>query len=109
MGIGLAAGLMLAAGVADAQQRPPEAEMARAATEMAKAVKGWPGGIAFTCVVAPAALETDAIKQLCARASASASTLAGQAKLKFAAEPDLPSFLQQVVKNRALGLTIVVS
>jgi hypothetical protein len=105
----LALGLTLAAASAGAQPRPPDEQMKRAAEEMAKAVKGWPGGIVFTCVVAPAALETDLIKGICAHAAASASSLAKQGKTKFAAAPDTQSFLQQIARERALGLTVVVS
>jgi hypothetical protein len=107
--IGLAIGLALATSVASAQPRPPDAEMKRAADEMVKAIKGWPGGVVFTCVVAPAALETDAVKQICARAAASASALAAQVKVKFAQAPDTRNFLLQIARERALGLTVVVS
>jgi hypothetical protein len=109
--IGLALGLCLAlvTPVANAQLRPPEAEMKRATDEMAKAVKGWPGGIVFSCVVAPAALDTAAIKQLCARAASDAGRQAAQAKLKFTQAPDTQNFLIQVARDRALGLTVVIS
>jgi hypothetical protein len=106
---GLALGIGLVASVASAQPRPPDEEMKRAAQEMVKAVKGWPGGIVFSCVVAPAALETDAIKDLCNRAAASANTLAGQTKVKFTRAPDVQAFLVHIARERALGLTVVIS
>ena len=109
IGLGLALGLALATSVASAQPRPPDAEMKRAADEMAKAVKGWPGGIVFTCVVAPVALETDPIRQICERAAASANALAAQVKIKFAQASSTQNFLQQIARERALGLTIVIS
>jgi hypothetical protein len=109
IGLGLALGLALAPSVASAQPRPPDAEMKRATDEMAKAVKGWPGGVVFTCVVAPAALETDAVKQICTRAAANASALAAQGKIKFAQAPDMQNFLRQVSRERALGLTVAIS
>jgi hypothetical protein len=102
-------GLALATSVARAQSRPPDAEMKRAADEMAKAVKGWPGGIVFTCVVAPAALETDPIQKICERAAASASALAAQVKIKFAQASSTQTFLLQIARERALGLTVVIS
>ncbi len=107
--LGLVLGIGLAASVANAQPRPPDAEMKRAADEMAKAIRGWPGGIVFTCVVAPAALETDVIKDLCNRAGADASALAAQAKLKFTRAPDTQNFLLQVARERGLGLTVMIS
>jgi hypothetical protein len=76
---------------------------------MAKAVKGWPGGIVFTCVVAPIALETEPLKQLCQRAAESARTFATQTKQKFVAASDTQNFLQLIQKDRALGLTVVLS
>jgi hypothetical protein len=102
-------GLVLAVSAASAQPRPSETDMKRAADEMARAVKGWPGGIAFACFVVPADLDGPDIKQLCARAAASASAFAAQAKLKFVAAPDTPSFLRHVATERALGLSVVVS
>jgi hypothetical protein len=109
MRFGLALGVGLAASVAQAQPRPPDAEMKRAAEEMARAVKGWPGGIVFTCVVAPAALETATIKDLCNRSTADASALAAQVKIKFTRATDTQNFLLQIARERALGLTVVIS
>jgi len=109
IGLALGLGLALATSVASAQPRPPDEQMRRAADAMAKAIKGWPGGIVFTCVVAPVALETDAVRQICVHAAASASALAAQVKLKFAQAPDAQNFLQQVLRERALGLTVVIS
>ena len=109
MRIAFVMGLVMAASAAQAQPRPPEAEMKRAAEEMSRAVKGWPGGIAFACVVVPADLDAPDIRQLCARAGASASALAGQAKQKFFAAPDTPTFLRHIATDRALGLSVVIS
>jgi len=107
--VGLALGLALVTSGAGAQPRPPDAEMKRATDEIAKAIKGWPGGVVFTCLVAPAARETAAVKQICVRAAASANALAAQARIKFAQAPDTQNFLLQVARERALGLTLVIS
>ncbi len=97
------AAAVLAAPVANAQQPPGAQE------EQARAVKGWPGGIVFNCVIAPQDLATEPVKQICVSAAATASALAGAAKVKFAQAPDQRNFVVAMVRDRALGLTVQVS
>lgn len=108
--VALAVGLTLASASVGAQQpRSADDEMKRIQQEQAKALKGWPGGIVFTCVVTPADLASEPVKQICAQATASASTLAGQIKTKFSAVPDQRGFAGAILRERALGLTVQVA
>ncbi|MBI3517050.1 MAG: hypothetical protein HY060_23715 [Proteobacteria bacterium] len=107
--VALALAMVVAPLRASAQQPPPDAEVKRSIEERAKAVKGWPGGIVFTCVVTPADLATEPVKQICASAAASANTLAAQAKVKFGQAPDQRSFATAILRERVLGLTVQVS
>ena len=77
--------------------------------ERGKAIRGWPGGIVFTCVIAPADLGTEPVKQICAGATASTSALAIKANIKVAQVFDQRSFATMVLRDRALGLTVQVS
>ena len=106
----LALSLALAsAGAGAQQQRPPDDEMKRALAEQAKALKGWAGGVIFNCVITPADFATEPLKQICAQAAASAASLAGQAKVKFAQTPDARSLGTLLARERALGLTMHVT
>ena len=107
--LALALGIGLAPSLAAAQARPPEPEQKRAAEAQSRAVKGWPGGIVFTCVVAPVALETPAIKSICQHAEQTAKAQAGAAKLKFAAAADSQTFLRTIARDVGLGLMVVIS
>jgi len=107
--LALALGLTVASAATDAQQRAPDDEQKRVRQEQAKAIRGWPGGIVFNCVVTPADLESQPVKQICTQAASNASALATQAKLKFGQAPDQRSFVATIVRERALGLTVQVS
>ncbi len=105
----LAAALVLGPVRADAQQRPPDDDLARLQQERARAIKGWPGGIVFSCVVAPADLETPPVKQICTSAVAAAGAHATKAKVKFTPVTDQRGFATTILRERALGLTVQVS
>jgi hypothetical protein len=108
---------------APAQQRPPAAAPAPAPTpapgpgddmkrlfeEQARALKGWTGGVAFQCVVLPAELGAEAHRDICTRASATASAVATQAKIRFGQAPDFRSFVTMILREQAVGLTVQVS
>jgi hypothetical protein len=90
-------------------QQAPDAEVKRSLEERARAVKGWPGGVVFTCLVAPADLATEPVKQICAGATTSAAAQAAKSKIKLIEAPDQRSFATMILRERALGLTVQVS
>src|SRR5260221_2539575 len=91
-----------------AQPSSPNADLARAAEVQAKALKGWPGGIVFTCAITPVDLASAPVKQICAQAAANAGALAGQSKVKITQAADAQAFRQLVQRDRALGLTVQI-
>jgi hypothetical protein len=126
----LAAGVVAFAAAASAQQqqqqqprppaqRPPAAKPAapsqggddfkRLLEEQARALKGWPGGIAFQCLVTPAELGADQHRELCTKASTTASALASQHKLRFGQAPDSRNFVAMMLREQSLGLTVQIS
>jgi hypothetical protein len=105
----LALGLTLASASAGAQQQRAPDEMKRVLAEEAKALKGWVGGVIFNCVITPADLATEPVKQICGEAAVSAGALAGRAKVKFAQVPDARALGAAVARERALGLTVHVT
>jgi hypothetical protein len=107
--LALALAVVVAPAGARAQQAAPDAELKRSLEERAKSIRGWMDGIVFTCVVAPADLASEPVKQICAAATKSAEALAGQAKIKLSEAPDARAFAATLLRQRALGLTVQVS
>ena len=129
----LATGLTLLAATATAQQpapqqrapaqpRPPAAaapapaspsgsadDFKRVLEEQARALKGWPGGIAFQCLVTPAELGTEQHRDICLKASATANAEASRHKIRFGQAPDFRSFVTMMLREQALGLTVQIA
>lgn len=109
IGYAVALGATLVSAPAGAQPKPASDQTQRVASEQARAVKGWPAGILFSCVVTPADLDKDPVRQICTRAAAEADTLAKQAKVKFAVASDQRGFSATLLHEPALGLTVQVA
>jgi hypothetical protein len=77
--------------------------------EQARALKGWPGGIAFQCLVTPAELGTEQHRDMCLKASATANAEASRLKIRFGQAPDFRSFVTMLLREQALGLTVQIS
>ena len=102
-------GATLGSATASAQPKPSDDEGKRVAQEQARALKGWPSGILFSCVVTPADLDKEPVKEICTRARAEAETLAKQAKVKVAVAADQRGFSATLLHEPALGLTVQVA
>jgi hypothetical protein len=77
--------------------------------EQARALKGWPGGIAFQCLVTPVELGADQHRELCNKAATTANGLAVQHKLRFGQAPDSRNFVAMMLREQSLGLTVQIS
>ena len=105
----LALGAMLVCTAATAQPKSPDEATKHVMEEQGRAIKGWPGGVLFSCTVRPPDLDKDPVKQICTRAKAEADRLAKEAKIKFAEAADQRGFSATLLREPALGLTVLVA